>query len=993
MVDSVAEMVTAQAARTPDAIALVHGERTVTYAELDARANALAHGLAGETRVGVCCERSPEMIVAVLAILKAGAAYVPLDPALPATRRALIVADAGLRTVIARGDVGDARAATAPRVAHGGERAMFALYTSGSTGEPKGVVCCHAAVANRLRWQQAAYPFAPGEIAAARTPLGFVDSVAEIFAPLAFGVPLVVLGDAAQRDVAAGVVELARTGATRIVIVPSLLATLLDVVPDLAARVPRLHYWFVGGEPVAVPLVERFFRALPGRKLINIYGATELTADATYYDFDAMPPGLATAPIGVPLPGVHARIVDDELREVRDGEAGEICISGACLARGYLDRPVLTDERFVANPFPEGGKLYRTRDRGRRLPSGDIQYLGRLDHLVKIRGLRVELGEIEAVVAAVPGVTGAAAVAKDEQLLAFYTAERALSARELRAAVAERVTVVPDRFTHVDRFPLTPSGKIDRAALAAMPVKGRAALPLDAAEQRVAEIWHAILGEPVVSPDDDFFELGGTSLGAMRVAAKLAEGFGVHVPVAAVFEQPTVAALARWLAAAQPARVRPAPAVTDRPLPARLPLSQYQFPFWMYRALTGDNSIVADVFAIAGPVDLPRLQRAFDRTVASFDALWMRYPRFAPVQELAPRGPCRFELGGDGADHTTRPFDLMKPPHVHARLCGNRLLLAIPHIAGDMSSLELFRATLEAHYTGSAPPSRGASLLDLVEWERGLAAADTSYWLAIAGGPASNPVPARLFTRERVRAWSSRPLPLAALDRYARNHGLSTPLALIGGLYAALAHVAEVADPTVLVMTEKRDRAELRELFTNLTGVMPCRIANGRAALDTVVGEVARRLLASAEHSDALMRRPTLWNDFWAHAPRARRLVSSLGSRLARRWPVERDLIAEYIFALVPAFERRANRLIFAINVMPEIMQRTTGCITRDRELPDMLKPGDLITNGDALLARTLQIHVTNARAPVVNLYGGGLAQHALDEINDRIAATLGALA
>jgi non-ribosomal peptide synthetase component F len=267
------------------------------------------------------------------------------------------------------------------------------LYTSGSTGQPKGVIGLHGATTNRLRWQQDVYPFAPGEVASARTTLGFVDSVAEIFAPLAFGVPLVMIGGAAQRDPALAIAELAANAATRIVLVPSLLATMLEVMPDLSRRAPTLRTWFVGGEPVPVALVERFRRTLPGCKLINIYGATETTADATYFDFDAMPDGLATSPIGIPLPGVHARILDAELREVPHGATGEICISGACLARGYHARPELTEERFVPNPFPEGGRLYHTRDLGRRLATGDLQYLGRLDQLVKIRGIRVELGD------------------------------------------------------------------------------------------------------------------------------------------------------------------------------------------------------------------------------------------------------------------------------------------------------------------------------------------------------------------------------------------------------------------------------------------------------------------------------------------------------------------------------------------------------------------------------------------------------------------------
>jgi aryl carrier-like protein len=765
---------------------------------------------------------------------------------------------------------------------------------------------------------------------------------------------------------------------------------------------------------VPVPLVERFRRALPGRKLVNIYGATELTADATYYDFDAMPAGLATAPIGVPLPGVFARIVDPQLREVSDAETGEVVISGVCLARGYLGRDDLTAERFVANPFPEGGRLYRTRDVGRRLASGDIQYLGRLDQLVKIRGFRVELGEVEAVVGAAPGVAHAVAIARDEQLIAFYVGERELLPAELRAFALARVPMhaVPNRFVRLAAFPVNVNGKVDRAALATLPltIGAAGAPPATDDERRVAAVWREILGHDAIGRDQDFFDLGGTSLAAMRVIARLRDRHGVDLPIATLFDAPTIASLAPRLAAARPAAAHRPLVATDRPIPPVLPLSVYQFPFWMFRALTGGVSVVADVFAFAARVDVARLQDAFARTVAAFDALWMRYPRWRPVQELAARRPYALDVcisddvAHEAVRNLARPFDLTAPPHVHARLVrmrsGDRLLIAIPHVAVDMASFELFRRTLEAAYAGQAPAPGGASLLDLVEWERtpGDHAADARYWAEIAPGPATNRLPSRMFSRARVRAWSERPVSaamLARLEAYAREHAISLPLALVGAIYRGLASATDLDAPTALVMVEKRDRAELRELFCNLTAVMPCRVAGARGLAREVAARVARQLVASAEHTDHLMRRPTLWNDFWAHVPwGARRAMSALGRWLARGWDVDPALVAEYLFALVPPFERKGDRVMFVINILPEVTQPTDGhTITRQRSLPEMLLPGDLVTSADSLLDRTLQVHVTNAGGVVVNLYGGGLAQTALDEINDHIAAALAELA
>jgi nonribosomal peptide synthetase protein BlmIV len=493
-------MIEAQVARTPDAVAVIDRGARVTYRELDARANGVAHalrsaGVTVETPVGVYCEPSVEQVIALLAILKAGAAYVPIDPAYPAARCAVIAEDAKLPLVVThraleppgralRIDEPMRWAAAAPAIDVGPDHALYVLYTSGSTGVPKGVVGVHRAIVSRLVWQHEVYPYQTGEIACARTPLGFVDSVAEIFAPLASGVPLMLVGREARRDPTLMIAELAATRVTRIVVVPALLATLFELYPDLGARLPELRLWFIGGEPVPVPLVERFRTAMPGRKLINIYGSTEVSGDATYFDFDRMPPGLTTSPIGIPLRGVHARILDDQLRET---EVGEVCVSGVCLARGYLNRDALTAASFVANPFPEGGKLYRMGDLGRRLSTGDIQYLGRNDQMVKIRGMRVDLGEVEARLAEVAGITDTVAVARDDgrgscTLVAFYTvAGRAIdptggspptlrdsaspiAASELRAHLAARLPdyMVPSHLVELGELPRSATGRCHR---------------------------------------------------------------------------------------------------------------------------------------------------------------------------------------------------------------------------------------------------------------------------------------------------------------------------------------------------------------------------------------------------------------------------------------------------------------------------------------------------------------------------------------------------
>lgn len=990
-----------QIRRSPDAIAVRDHATSLTYRELDARANAVARSLitAGvriESRVGVYLPRGVDMVVALLGILRAGAAYVPIDLAYPRARVDLIVRDASLAAVVTQRGLPALGVATVfvegesqpVSVDVDATSAIYVLYTSGSTGQPKGVVGEHRAVLNRLHWQQQVYPFAQDETASARTPLGFVDSVAEIFAPLAFGVPLVVLGDEAQRDIELGIHQLAATGATRIVMVPSLLATMLDVMPDLATRAPALHYWFVGGEPVPVALVERFKRELPGKKLINIYGATELTADATYYDFDAMPPGLTSSPIGIPLTGCYVRIVDDSFHEVPDDEVGEVVVSGECVARGYLERPDLTAERFITNPFPEGGLIYRTRDLGKRLPTGDVQYLGRLDSLVKIRGMRVELGEVEALVGSLPGVVHTIAVARDERLVVFFTASSQLAASTVRAHVAERAPayLVPTDVFQLDTFPLNANGKVDRALLRSFEPASKAVgeLPVSDDERFVASVWELVLGKAPIGRAQSFFDLGGSSLGAMRIITRLREHYGVHLPVVEMYQSPTVAALtARVLGARKQFATRIE--LSDAPLPATMPLSDYQLPFWFFRAITNDTSVVADVFALPEPVDIERLQRAFSDTVAQFDALWMRYPRWRPVQEITPRRETRLmivdgsELDRECAENVGLPWNLDAPPHIHARLVGNRLAVAIPHIAVDMASLELFRRVLEARYVGRTLTLSGANLDDLVRWEQTLTGEPTS------AGSALNAVPAQFVaTRKGDRVWSTARVSASLLDglrTYARDNATSLPVVLVGAIYAALGRTLASDDPTLIVMIDKRDRAELRELFTNLTGLVRCQPGAARAPVRDVARRVATRLLESAEHSDLSMRYPTQWNDFWADLPRAKAIVRKLVPR-----------VAELLFAIVPV--RRADGILIAVNVLPEVTDAPGSAITRQRDLHHMLRRGDLLVGTDKLLDKTLQIHVTrDDRGVAVNLYGGRLHQRALDTISAAIVDALHELA
>ena len=573
-----------QVERTPDATALLFAGKKWSYRQLNNEANRLAHrliekGVGAGSRVGVFVERSAEMVMALLGVLKTGAAYVPLDPAYPVERLNFLIEDASLASVVTESSIqdrlpekvrnlvvsdGDGNRAAAssanPSRSVASDQPAYVIYTSGSTGTPKGVQGTHRASLNRFSWMWRTYPFKAGEICCQKTNLGFVDSIWEIFGPLLAGVPNLIIPHEAARDPEEMLQLLAREHVTRIVLVPSLLRTLLDRAPNLERRVPKLKLWTCSGEVLPVDLAKRFQEAFPEATLLNIYGSSEVAADVTYHEV-AKGETTSSIAIGKPISNTQIYLVDEYGEPAALGMRGQIFVGGDNLAHGYLNRPELTAERFVSNWLAphRSPRLYRTGDLGRFRSNGDIEYLGRVDSQVKLRGLRIELGEIESVLNAHAGVREAVVMVSGEgeqQKLAAYLVpnedtKSAPSAGELRRYLRTTLPehMVPASYWQVEVLPLLPSGKVNRGALAGCGGKPlvdqeELAAPRNQVEKKLAEIWQELLEVEKVGIEQNFFELGGHSLLVLQVTARIRRMFDLELPVRSVFEAPTIARLA-----------------------------------------------------------------------------------------------------------------------------------------------------------------------------------------------------------------------------------------------------------------------------------------------------------------------------------------------------------------------------------------------------------------------------------------------------------------
>jgi len=584
---------------TPDAVALVVGDEQCSYAQLETRANRLAYrllalGVKPDDRIALCLDRSVELVVSILAVLKAGAAYVPLDPAYPAERLAFMLADSAPAALLTNARIAtalpaapdgcvvlhaDAPAAETlgvlpPAIEAGPQHLAYVIYTSGSTGVPKGVAMSRGALSNLLAWQRATGLDAPGASCTLQfSALGFDVACQEILSTLGSGDALVLVDEAERQDPLALLQQVRRHGVQRLFLPFVALQALADVASRSSDALPLRHVVTAGEQLRVTPALRALFRRLPQARLHNHYGPTE-THVVTHLTLDADPDAWETLPtIGRPIDGAAIHLLDRHGGLVPVGAVGEIHVGGVALARGYLHRDDLTAERFVDDPFTDAqprARLYRTGDLGCWRDDGTIEFLGRRDFQLKVRGFRVEPGEVEAALAACDGVQDAAVAARHDasgqaRLVAYVVPRPGieLAPAALRASLAARLPehMIPTAWSLLAALPLSPNGKLDRRALPdpQAPDRGESACvpPRGAIETFIADTWAELLHLPQVGRHDHFFELGGHSLLAVQMSVRLRDAFGIDMPLRLMFEHPELDRLAEAVSTLQLGRLTP----------------------------------------------------------------------------------------------------------------------------------------------------------------------------------------------------------------------------------------------------------------------------------------------------------------------------------------------------------------------------------------------------------------------------------------------------
>ena len=914
------EQLNEQARLTPMRTALVWDGGSLDYACLHQQANRLAHylrdkGVGPDVCVAIAAERSPQLLIGVLAILKAGGAYVPLDVDYPAERLAYMLADCGASLLLSHSEVLERLPQVAgvsaiamdrlkldswpcqpPGLHLHGDNLAYVIYTSGSTGQPKGVGNTHAALAERLQWMQAQYALDEHDVLMQKAPISFDVSVWECFWPLVTGCRLVLAGPGEHRDPQRIAALVREHGVTTLHFVPALLQVFIQ--EPLAAGCTSLRRLFSGGEALSAALRDRVLQVLPEVALHNRYGPTETAINVTHWHC-AGTDG-TRSPIGRPLANVLCRVLDEELQPSAPGVPGELYLGGAGLARGYLGRAGLTAERFVPQPDGAGQRLYRSGDRARWVASLEaLEYLGRLDQQVKLRGFRVEPEEVEACLLAQAGVDQALVLIRQTvagaQLVGYYSGVE--NTASLLAALGEQLPayMVPALLMHVAQMPLGPSGKIDRKALPEPVWTTREHIePGTALQQRIAAIWRDVLGLQQVGLQDDFFALGGHSLLATQIISRTRQACDVELPLRVLFEASELGAFC-----AEVERIQVSGAHNLQGEIARIdrrqavPLSYSQQRMWFLWQMEPDSPAynVGGMARLRGVLDVSRFEQALQALIVRHETLRTTFPSIdgVPYQCVNSDSPVQMDWQDFSAASTElraqrlqafadaqahQPFDLERGPLLRACLVKaaereHYVVLTLHHIVTEGWAMDIFARELGELYEAfvdereSPLPPLPVQYLDYSVWQRqwlddGEGARQLDYWKAKLGDehpvlelPADRPRPAVQSHRGELYRFDLSPQLAARVQAFNAERGLTLFMTMTATLAVLLYRYSGQQDLRIGAPVANRIRPESEGLigaFLN-TQVLRCQL-DGQMRVGELIDQVRQTVIEGQSHQD-----------------------------------------------------------------------------------------------------------------------------------------------
>ncbi|TAH83192.1 amino acid adenylation domain-containing protein [Bacillus subtilis] len=896
-----------QAAVTPERPAIRFSDGSLTYAELDMYASRLAahlaaRGVTNESIVGVLSERSPDMLIAVLAVLKAGGAYLPLDPAYPKERLSYMLKDSGASLLLTQPgcsapsfsgetlevdmtslDREEVKRHVSASVSDGS--LAYVIYTSGSTGQPKGVAVEHRQAVSFLTGMQYQFPLSEDDIVMMKTSFSFDASVWQLFWWTLSGASAYLLPPGWEKDPALIVQAIHQEKVTTAHFIPAMLNSFLDQaeIERLSDRTSLKHV-FAGGEPLAPRTAARFASVLPQVSLIHGYGPTEATVDAAFYVLD---PGRdrdhLRIPIGKPVPGARLYVLDPHLAVQPSGVAGELYIAGAGVARGYLNRPALTEERFLEDPFYPGERMYKTGDVARWLPDGNIEFLGRLDDQVKIRGYRIEPGEIEAALRSVKGVREAAVTVRTDsgepELCAYI---EGLQRNEVRAQLERLLPgyMVPAYMIEMEQWPVTPSGKLDRNALPAPDGAADAetyTAPRNVTEMKLSQLWEDVLKNGPVGIHDNFFDRGGHSLKATALVSRIAKEFDVQVPLKDVFAHPTVEGLATVI---REGTDSPYEAIKPAEKQETYPVSSAQKRIYVLQQLedggTGYN--MPAVLELEGKLNPERMDRAFKELIKRHESLRTSFEQDAggdPVQRIHDEVPFTLQttvLGErteqEAAAAFIKPFDLSQAPLFRAQIVKvsderHLLLVDMHHIISDGVSVNILIREFGELYNNRKLPELRIQYKDYAVWQEGFKTGDAyktqeEYWLKQLEGelpvldlPADHArPPVRSFAGDKVSFTLDQEV-ASDLHKLARENGSTLYMVLLAAYTAFLSRLSGQEDIIVGSPIAGRPHKDLEPILGMFVNTLALRTRpEGGKPFVQYLQEVRETALEAFEHQD-----------------------------------------------------------------------------------------------------------------------------------------------